>query len=174
MRVLGTLSPEWDFLLNPFSQDSGNCARGGRKIVKASGKGCHQGGGILQTQMDWHTYECTETMAAVHGACTAQWGPNTERLKWTQYIPNQEAISNKQLLAEEKFVFSIGVLGVYNGHMRVGPIPRSRWSTQNKLNSNFVRYCYLFVFIMLFLAFFFFYLHCRSFDYMLWLPILCF
>lgn len=100
-------------LLIPFTQDSGNYAKGGRKIVKASEDGRHQGDGVFQTQKDRYTYEHSQIVAACMGPAEGQarWGPITERLKWTLYpIPNQKAIPNWQLLAKEKLVFSTGVL----------------------------------------------------------------
>lgn len=55
-------------------------------------------------------------------------------LKKNKSHPNQEAICNWCLLAKEKLVVSNGVSLALSITSSAGPLPRSRWSTQNKLH----------------------------------------
>ena len=58
-------------------------------------------------------YKLTETVATLTGPVWVQirWGPNTERGKWVQVpsLTKKLSISDLQLLAKEKLVFSSGV-----------------------------------------------------------------
>jgi len=58
--------------------------RGGRKVIRASSKGRHQGKSFFQTQQCWHTSKLTEIMAASTGPAQVQArrGPSTERREY--------------------------------------------------------------------------------------------
>lgn len=71
----------------------------GRKILRATGNGKHQGNCVFQMQQNWCTYELTETVAEYTELtqARARWGASTERGKWAwSPTPKQKAISNWQ------------------------------------------------------------------------------
>jgi hypothetical protein len=94
----------------------------------------------------------------------ARWGPRTKREKWTCVsIPNQEAISNWQLLAKGELFFSSGVsYGIWTTLMSRPPFPAV--NGQRKMNSIVflemcvcvcVRISYTFFFYVCFVLFWF-------------------
>lgn len=81
-RTLGTLSPKWDVFIKSLPLALKKlCKGGGRKIVRATGDGLHQGDSVFQTQQDWRTCELTETVGASMGPAhvLAIWGSTPGR-----------------------------------------------------------------------------------------------
>lgn len=134
VRDFGTFSPTWDAFINPPPQELRKlCGEGGRKSVGAELWKTPKKQGLLNTA--GQTDELTESEAECtgHTQVHPRWDPNTVSGKWIQVlIPNQEAISNRQLIAKGNFIFSNGI------SLGIQAMLKSRWLTQNEFKGSVV------------------------------------
>lgn len=91
----------------------------------------------FQTQQGCHTWDLTETMTARtgHAQVKARRGLSAERGTWRRSShPNQDAVSDWQLLARENELSPVESHRVMTTHVRAGPIPSWKWPLSDELN----------------------------------------
>lgn len=97
----GTFSSTWDTFINPPPQEAQETLW--RRMQKVCKSRAMEDSKETRSKHSRQTHELTETEAECtgHAQVHPRWDPNTVSGKWIQVrIPNQEAISNRQLLAK--------------------------------------------------------------------------
>jgi len=99
--------------------------RGSRKRARARGAKRQQENCVSQTQQDWCMYGLTEMVIAHTGSTQVQARVPRIEKQWTQTpIPDQEAISNRQLLIKKKLVLlQWSLSGIKTTHLRADLCP---------------------------------------------------
>jgi hypothetical protein len=140
-----------------------------------------------ERNQDQGTDEFTETKAACTGPahiCT-RWGPGAERR--SRHTPT--SLDQRMSPIGNHFQLKIPFLpkAFYWGNkrlLRVGSMPSSGWSTESKLRENIWRrlvsqcsirvFFFNFIFLKFLFLFFSVFIPYRSFEFILWLAVLCF
>lgn len=135
----GIFSSTWDTFINPPPQKAQETLwRRRQKVCKS--RAMEDSKETRSSKHSRQTHELTETEAECtqHAQVHPRWDFNTVSGKWIQVrIPNQEAISNRQLLAKGNFIFSNGIsLGIQT-------MLKRRWLTQDKFKGSDCCCCYI-------------------------------
>lgn len=171
VREFEALSPKWGVLIMPLlSEFRELCRRGRGKTVRARGdmtarkhnriNACMNSQRLLQ-----HAQTLQRFKSYGVAACEGVEGFMVTSSVTKTYL-------HRRLFAKGKLVFSSGILlGMITTLWRAGPMPGSRWATQNKLSGIFVDLLPHVVWGF----FFFFFLRQRqsSLAFILWSSILC-